>query len=84
MTNFKFEAKKLGHNIKQILLKMKNCTLSVLTGSQKVLSLTELAAKEVATSIPFELVEIFDPPVPEQLQLRISSWSFPDQEEDIR
>ncbi|XP_059097624.1 zinc finger SWIM domain-containing protein 8-like [Tigriopus californicus] len=49
-----------------------------------ILSLTELSAREVASSIPFELVEVYHPPVPEQLQLRIAFWSFPDQEEDIR
>jgi hypothetical protein len=37
-----------------------------------VLSLTELAAKEVASSIPFEAVERVYPPVPEPLQLRIA------------
>ncbi|XP_022909187.2 zinc finger SWIM domain-containing protein 8 homolog [Onthophagus taurus] len=47
-------------------------------------SLTELAAKCVASHIPFELVEHVYPPVPEQLQLRIAFWSFPDNEEDIR
>ena len=35
---------------------------------QTVLSLTELAAREVASSIPFELVERYYPPVPEQVQ----------------
>jgi hypothetical protein len=38
----------------------------------------------VAASIPFELVEQYPEPVPEQLQLRIAFWSFPEQEEDIR
>lgn len=47
-------------------------------------TLTELAAKCVASYIPFELVEHVFPPVPEQLQLRIAFWSFPDNEEDIR
>lgn len=47
-------------------------------------SLTELSAKCVASFIPFELVEHVFPPVPEQLQLRIAYWSFPDNEEDIR
>jgi hypothetical protein len=47
-------------------------------------SLTELASRCVAAHIPFELVERFFPPVPEQLQLRIAFWSFPDNEEDIR
>lgn len=50
----------------------------------QVTSLTELAAKCVASSIPFELVEDVYPPMPEQLQLRIAYWSFPDNEEDIR
>lgn len=47
-------------------------------------SLTELCARTVAAHIPFELVEHVYPPVPEQLQLRIAYWSFPDNEEDIR
>jgi len=48
------------------------------------LNLVELAAKCVASHIPFEMVERFYPPVPEQLQLRIAFWSFPENEEDIR
>ncbi|XP_032671069.1 zinc finger SWIM domain-containing protein 8 isoform X2 [Odontomachus brunneus] len=51
---------------------------------QLVPTLCELAARCVASHIPFELVEHFYPPVPEQLQLRIAFWSFPDNEEDIR
>lgn len=47
-------------------------------------TLCELAARCVASHIPFELVEHVYPPVPEQLQLRIAFWSFPDNEEDIR
>lgn len=50
----------------------------------QVATLTELAAKCVASYIPFELVEHVFPPVPEELQLRIAYWSFPDNEEDIR
>ena len=50
----------------------------------RVATLCELAARCVASHIPFELVERFYPPVPEQLQLRIAFWSFPDNEEDIR
>lgn len=50
----------------------------------EVSSLAELAARCVASYIPFELVEHVYPPVPEQLQLRIAFWSFPDNEEDIR
>ncbi|KAF4532656.1 hypothetical protein B566_EDAN009838 [Ephemera danica] len=52
--------------------------------SNTVSSLTEMAARCVASYIPFELVERVYPPVPEQLQLRIAFWSFPDNEEDIR
>ena len=50
----------------------------------KVPKLLELAAKEAASSIPFELVEQYPEPIPEDLQLRIAFWSFPEQEEDIR
>lgn len=46
--------------------------------------LCELSARCVAAHIPFELVEQVFPPVPEELQLRIAYWSFPDNEEDIR
>ncbi|XP_017485788.1 PREDICTED: zinc finger SWIM domain-containing protein 8-like, partial [Rhagoletis zephyria] len=49
-----------------------------------VSSLTELSSRVVATYIPFEVVQRYQPPVPEQLQLRIAFWSFPDNEEDIR
>jgi len=56
----------------------------VADGQQPVPTLCELAARCVASHIPFELVEHFYPPVPEQLQLRIAFWSFPDNEEDIR
>lgn len=49
-----------------------------------VLSLTELAAREVASSVPFECVEKFPQPVPEPIMLRIAYYSFPEQEEDIR
>ncbi|ODM95377.1 Zinc finger SWIM domain-containing protein 8 [Orchesella cincta] len=47
-------------------------------------SLVEMSAKCVASHIPFEMVERVFPPVPEQLQLRIAFWSFPEHEEDIR
>ena len=49
-----------------------------------VLSLTELAAQEVAASIPFELVELYPQPIEDRLQIRIAYWSFPEHEEDIR
>lgn len=50
----------------------------------QVVPLCELAACVVASHIPFEVVEHVYPPVPEQLQLLIAFWSFPDREEDIR
>lgn len=52
--------------------------------SGQIMSLVELASREVACYIPFEVVEHVYPPVPEQLQLRIAFWSFPENEEDIR
>ncbi|KAJ8022267.1 Zinc finger SWIM domain-containing protein 8 [Holothuria leucospilota] len=50
----------------------------------EVLPLCELAAKTVAHHIPFEVVEKMYPEIPENLQLRIAFWSFPENEEDIR
>lgn len=50
----------------------------------EVLPLCELAAKTVAHHIPFEVVEKMYPTIPENLQLRIAFWSFPENEEDIR
>ena len=50
----------------------------------QVQSLLELSAQAVAGNIAFEEVEHFYPPIPEQLQLRIAFWSFPENEEDIR
>jgi len=49
-----------------------------------VTSLMELCSQAVALHIPFEQVEKMYPPVPENVQLRIAFWSFPDNEEDIR
>lgn len=64
------------------------CITSVWTqiffSEKSVCTLSELAAKCVASHIPFELVEHVYPPVPEQLQLQIAFWSFPDSEDDIR
>ncbi|XP_039276107.1 zinc finger SWIM domain-containing protein 8-like [Nilaparvata lugens] len=54
------------------------------SSSSSIGPLCELAARCVASYIPFEMVENVYPPVPEQLQLRIAFWSFPDNEEDIR
>lgn len=52
--------------------------------THQVLPLVEIAAKEVACHIPFEVVEHFNQPVPVEVQLRIAFWSFPTSEEDIR
>lgn len=49
-----------------------------------LMSLTELAAQKVACHLPFGLVEHYEPPVPESLQCRITYWSFPQDEEDIK
>jgi len=38
----------------------------------------------VASHVPFELVECFEQPVPEDLQLKITRASFPDHVENIR
>ena len=57
--------------------------MNLFSGS-RVSSLIELSAREVASSIPFEIVETFPVPIPEQLQLMIAFWSFPEEEEDIR
>ncbi|XP_065226578.1 zinc finger SWIM domain-containing protein 8 homolog [Planococcus citri] len=51
--------------------------------SGSVLRLSELAARCVAMHIPFEMVEKFQPPVPEELQQRITFWSFPEWDDDI-
>lgn len=50
----------------------------------KITSLVELAAQAVACHIPFEVVEHFPQPIPDEVQLRIAFWSFPENEEDIR
>lgn len=50
-------------------------------------TLVDLSAKTIARHIPFELVERYrqpEQPVPENLQLKIAFWSFPDGIEDIR
>ncbi len=47
-------------------------------------SLVDLCAKYVAANLPFELVESFEQPVPEDLQLKITFASFPDNIENIR
>lgn len=60
------------------------CSLTFISKDGLVIPLVELSAKQVAFHIPFEVVEKVYPPVPEQLQLRIAFWSFPENEEDIR
>lgn len=68
-------------NSENVFIKDNNCHFA---DGRQVPALCELAARCVASHIPFELVEHFYSPVPEQLQLRIAFWSFPDNEEDIR
>jgi hypothetical protein len=53
----------------------------------RIPTLVDLSAKTIARHIPFELVERYnqpEQPVPENLQLKIAFWSFPDGIEDIR
>lgn len=53
----------------------------------RIATLVELSVKTIARHIPFELVERYrqpEQPVPENLQLKIAFWSFPDGIEDIR
>ena len=60
------------------------CGCTVVVSDGAVTSLVELGAQAVACHLPFEVVEHFYPHIPEQLQLRIAFWSFPENEEDIR
>jgi hypothetical protein len=57
-----------------------------LSGSKKksVDTLVNLCAKYIAESIPFESVESYPEPVPEELQLKITFFSFPDNIDNIR
>ena len=50
----------------------------------QVTQLVDLCAKVVAKHFPFEAVEEYKPPIPEQIQLKISYWSFPQCEDDIQ
>ena len=50
----------------------------------RITSLVELSAQAVACHIPFEVVEHFPQPIPDEVQLRIAFWSFPENEEEIR
>jgi hypothetical protein len=49
-----------------------------------VLKLVDICARYIALNMPFELVESYSQPVPEDLQLKITFASFPDSVEDIR
>ncbi len=44
----------------------------------------ELSAKVVARHFPFQAVEEYKPPIPEQIQLKVAFWSFPECEDDIQ
>lgn len=58
--------------------------MSTTSQTQTISSLVDLCAKYVAENLPFELVESFRQPVPEDLQLKITFSSFPDNIENIR
>lgn len=49
-----------------------------------IASLVDICSKYVAANVPFELVECYEQPVPEDLQLKITLQSFPDHIENIR
>ena len=49
----------------------------------QVPSLEDISSRLVALSFPFAYVERRNPPVPDELQLKIMSFSFPDNEEII-
>ncbi|CAF4331863.1 unnamed protein product [Rotaria socialis] len=60
---------------------------SITSNEDRIPTLVDLSAKTIARHIPFELVERYnqpEQPVPENLQLKIAFWSFPDGIEDIR
>ena len=62
-----------------------NISLFYSTDTQSAVPpLLDLTAQVVAAKIAFEEVERFYPPIPEELQLKITYWSFPKSEEDIR
>lgn len=47
-------------------------------------SLQDIAAKLVGKTLPFELVQSYKIPFPEELQLKIAFYAFPDDESNIR
>ena len=49
----------------------------------QVPSLEDISSRLVALNFPFAYVERRNPPVPDELQLKIMSFSFPDNEEII-
>jgi hypothetical protein len=56
----------------------------IINTNSPILSLVDLCSKYIAANLPFELVESFKQPVPEDLQLKITYASFPDNTENIR
>ena len=49
----------------------------------QVPSLVDISSRLMALSFPFAYVEHRNPPVPDELQLKIISFSFPDKEEIV-
>ena len=82
--NYNYNAASVNHAFMNIGQTRTNFGRGYITSDGSVMSLTEIAAREVASYIPFEVVETRPDPVPDELQLRIAFWSFPDNEEDIR
>lgn len=76
-------------NIERRLIRLVPFFLNKMTAFplDRIPTLVDLTAKTIARHIPFELVERYkqpEQPVPENLQLKIAFWSFPDGIEDIR
>ena len=74
----------IGYFQQRLEREMAYCSLTVYVFIGTINSLIEIAAEAVAARIPFAVVESFPQPIPEDLQLKIAFWSFPDSEEDIR
>ena len=50
----------------------------------QVPSLVDISSRFVALKFPFAYIEHRNPPVPDELQLKVISFSFPDNEEIVR
>ena len=58
--------------------------INISTPSYQVSSLQDLCCRFIARRFPFAFVEHRSPPIPDELQLKIIQFSFPEDEEMIR